>query len=189
MEIHHRESFCLKRERFANNVSAGLFDLFTESNSYDVTLVSDDQVPFQAHQFVLSACSPVIRKLMINNPHPYPIIYLNGIKQTELKSILQFMYLGEIKFFKGKRSKLLEAAKNLQLKQLEETIVPEKTSPDIREETIPEFLVQKQYANSEAHFCKMCGFKANEKSKLRRHIKSLHNGESDIMNKEKENSF
>lgn len=149
MEIHHRELFCLKREKFTNNFSAELFDFFTESKYHDVTLVSDEQVPFKAHKFVLSACSPVMKSLLMNNPHPHPIIYLGGLGHLELKSVLQFMYLGEIKFYKGKRSKLLEAAKNLQLKQLEEAIVPKKSSHEIRERNFHKFSEQKHYENSE----------------------------------------
>lgn len=32
-----------------------------------------------------------------NNPCSHPIFFMNGVKQTILKSILDFMYLGEVR--------------------------------------------------------------------------------------------
>ena len=60
----------------------------------DVTLVSDDQTQFMAHKIVLSACSPVFKKIIDSNPSQHPLIYLRGFQRCEMESILQFMYLG-----------------------------------------------------------------------------------------------
>ena len=48
-----------------------------------------------SHKIVLSACSPVLKNLLLNNPHSHPLLCLRGVKQQELQSILQFMYFGE----------------------------------------------------------------------------------------------
>ena len=46
----------------------------------DVTLFSDDLIAFQAHKIVLCSASPVLRKLIFNNPHQHPLIYLKNFK-------------------------------------------------------------------------------------------------------------
>ena len=86
-----RNFFSLKWKYFHANISSSLSDLYTETRSTDVTLVSDDQFQFQAHKVVLSACSPVRKKYLLNNTHSHPLIYLRGVKQQEWGLILQFM--------------------------------------------------------------------------------------------------
>ena len=65
----------------------------------DVTLVSDDKIAFKAHKFLLGACSPVLRDLLIESFHPQPIIYLGGIHSYELEAILSFLYLGKTRLY------------------------------------------------------------------------------------------
>ena len=69
--------------------------LFNQNDFADVTLICEDQTQLTAHKVVLGACSPVLRDILLKNPHPHPLIYLSGINQYEMQSILQFMYLGE----------------------------------------------------------------------------------------------
>ena len=64
----------------------------------DVTLVSDDKIPFFAHKYVLSASSPVFKTVLLNKSQSNPLIYLRGVIHQELESILQFIYLGEASF-------------------------------------------------------------------------------------------
>ena len=108
-----QEIYSLKWKIFNTHISSSLSYVFTENSFTDVTLVSDDKIPFQAHKCVLSACSPVLKNLLLNNPHSHPLIYLRGVKQEELQSILQFMYLGEARFYKGNMDKGIDAAKEL----------------------------------------------------------------------------
>ena len=84
----------LKWKTFQNHLVGVFKDLGEEGHFSDVTLVSDDQIQTPAHKVVLSACSPVLKTLLVNNPHSHPLLYLRGIKQTELQAILKFMYLG-----------------------------------------------------------------------------------------------
>merc|ERR1712129_289500 len=90
-------------------------DLFIENKYSDVTLVSDDKTQFQAHKIVLSAFSPVLKNMLHNNPHPNPMIYLRGVKQKELKSILHFLYLGEVMVSRDGISEFMEVTKDLEL--------------------------------------------------------------------------
>ena len=83
--------FDLKRNFSSSNVASRAFYDFTENSFYDVTLVSDDQKPFQAHRYVLSIFSPVLKNILFNNPQSHPLIYLRGVNHQELYSILQFI--------------------------------------------------------------------------------------------------
>ena len=115
--------FSLRWKYFLTNISSSLSDLYTETSTTDVTLVSDDQKQFQAHKFVLSACSPVLKNLLLNNPHSHPLIYLRGVKQQELVPILQFMYHGEAAIHLNTINMFLQNAKDLQIKQLADCFV------------------------------------------------------------------
>merc|ERR1712212_830756 len=86
----------------------------------DVTLVSDDQIQTPAHKVVLSACSPVLKTLLVNNPHSHPLLYLRGIKQTELQAILKFIYFGETQIFENRINDFVSVAKDLEVKEISE---------------------------------------------------------------------
>ena len=75
---------------FTEHLQLMFKDLYEEGNHADLTLVCDDQIQFKAHKIVLSACSPVFKKIIGNNPNNNPLIYLRGIQSYEIESILQF---------------------------------------------------------------------------------------------------
>ena len=90
-----QETCCLKWKDFPSNLTHTFQDLLTEGHFTDVTLVSDDEIQIQAHKIVLSASSPVLKNLLLDNPHSHPLLYIRGVKHQDLQSILQFMYFGE----------------------------------------------------------------------------------------------
>ena len=57
-----------------------------------------------------------LQKILINNPHQHPLIYLKGIKYESLKLILRFMYLGETKVSEEDLQSFLTAAEELKVK-------------------------------------------------------------------------
>ena len=69
-------------------------DLLGEKDFVNVTLVSEDDQEIKAHKVVLSACSQVLKNILLRNPHQHPLIYPSGVKYQELKSLVNFMYLG-----------------------------------------------------------------------------------------------
>jgi hypothetical protein len=113
----------LRWKYFQSNITSSICDLFTKTSSCDVTLVSDDQIHFKAHKFVLTACSPTLKHLLLNNPHSHPLIYLKGVEQQELELILQFMYCGEAAIYENRIDIFLDNAKDLQIKQLTDSLV------------------------------------------------------------------
>ena len=115
----------LKWKHFNANQEYNLHELlFTKKNeNADVTLVTDDQVAFPAHKFVLSSCSPVLKNLLPNNPHPHPLIYLNGVKGFELNSLLQFIYIGKTEFHQSRAKKFFESGRDLQIQKLSQPFI------------------------------------------------------------------
>merc|ERR1712142_368502 len=108
----------LKWNHFNVNQSRSLKDLFIKNSYSDVTLVSDDQLTFPAHKFVLSACSHLLKELLLNNPHPNPTLYLGGVESLELNYLLQFVYLGTTQLYHERMEKFFEAGRKLGIKQL-----------------------------------------------------------------------
>ena len=88
----------------------------------DVTLISDDKKSIKAHRNILSVCSPVFKKIFQMEINNHPVIYLRGIKYSEIKSILQFIYLGETKAYKDSLNDLLLIAKNFEIEEFSKNV-------------------------------------------------------------------
>ena len=110
----------LKRNTFESKQSIILKESLYRNAFTDVTLVSDDKVPFKAHKFVLGSFSPVLKDLLLHNPHKHPIIFLREVNQYELKSIMEVIYLGETQYSNDNIKKLLRILKKLQRKDSRE---------------------------------------------------------------------
>ena len=101
-----------------SNITSTFADVFTENKFTDVTLVSEDKIPIQAHRYVLSVFSPVLKNILLDNPHPHPLIYLRGVNHQEMYSILHFIYHGEVSVNQRNMDRFAQAAKDLQIKKL-----------------------------------------------------------------------
>ena len=106
---------------YEDHVVGAFKNLKTERHFVDVTLISDDQIQTQAHKVVLSTCSPVLKNLLVNNPHPHPLLFLRGIKHAELQAILSFMYTGQTKIFKNRINEFLNITRDLQVQGHDKT--------------------------------------------------------------------
>ena len=116
------EKYTLNWQTFTDHLQLMFKDLYEEEKHSDVTLVCDDQTQFKAHKMVLSACSPVFKKIIDNNPSQHPLIYLRGIHSYEMESILQFMYLGEGIFFYDRMGEFMKVAKDLEVKEISKCV-------------------------------------------------------------------
>jgi len=111
------EKFCLKWNDFENNISVAFRDLRDEKDFFDITLACEDS-QIQAHKVILSACSPFFRNVLRNNPHQHPLIYLRGMKYSDLESVLNFMYHGEVNIAQEQLNSFLAVAEELRVKGL-----------------------------------------------------------------------
>jgi len=120
------EKFSLKWNDFHSNVS-GSFSLYrTEEYLHDVTLVSDDQNRVSAHKLVLSASSEYFRNIFKSNPHPNPLLCLDGISVEDLNNIMDYIYNGEVQIYKENLDRFLAIAQRLKLQGLTENIQKER---------------------------------------------------------------
>lgn len=80
---------------------------------------------------VLSACSPYFQALFINHPEKHPIVILKDITFADMKSLLDFMYRGEVSVDQDRLTAFLRVAESLRIKGLTEVNddKPEKTEP------------------------------------------------------------
>ena len=165
-------------------------EFFKENVLTDVTLVCDDQVRIDAHKIVLSAGSHFFREMFVNNPHSHPLLYLRGLKEQELLSILQFLYVGETSLNKDSVPQFLSVAKEFEISGLETETENSEPEVDQAEEesnlkmTTPKPSQQKadstfkdakedstvpRNKKKPLYFCDKCQYTAPGSSDLKRH--------------------
>ena len=111
------ETFCLKWQNFEFNLSSAFQELRDDSDFYDVTLACGDR-HVEAHKVILSACSSFFRDLLKKYKHPHPLVYLKGVKYSEIVSLLNFIYQGEVNVAQEDLSSFLAVAEELKVKGL-----------------------------------------------------------------------
>jgi hypothetical protein len=72
----------------------------------------------EAHRVILAASSPFFQRLLKKNKHPHPLIYMRGMKASQLSAIIDFLYLGEANVIQEDLEAFLALAEELQLKGL-----------------------------------------------------------------------
>ena len=80
---------------FEANIGRAFRDLKEEKDFSDVTLVCADQ-QVEAHKVILAASSPFFKKVLRKIQHSHPLIYLKGVKFSNLEAVLSFVYHGEV---------------------------------------------------------------------------------------------
>ena len=126
-----QEKYTLTWHDYPDHLWSLMHDMMVSGEFADVTLVSDDKKIFKAHRNILSAFSSVFKEILqIETQNKHPLIYLRGIQYSEIESILQFMYLGEAKFYEERMNKLLSAVRDLEIKELSKTVESNHTPYD-----------------------------------------------------------
>jgi hypothetical protein len=111
------DKFCLRWNDFESNISSAFRELRDDKDFFDVTLACDDE-QIQAHKVIISACSPFFHNVLRRNPHQHPLLYLKGMKFTDLQSVLNFMYHGEVNVAQEELNSFLAVAEDLRVKGL-----------------------------------------------------------------------
>ena len=112
------EKFCLKWNDFESNLSLAFRELREEKDFFDVTLACEDSSQIGAHKVILSACSTFFKDILKRNPHQHPLLYLRGVKHSQLLNVLNFMYLGEVNVAQDELNSFLSIAEELHVKGL-----------------------------------------------------------------------
>ncbi|XP_075991974.1 uncharacterized protein LOC142987235 [Anticarsia gemmatalis] len=108
------QEISLKWNGYQNNILLNVKELFKDEGLSDVTLVSEGHC-FKAHKVILSANSSVFRTIFQQNPHKDPIIVLHDISTVSLRTLLTFMYNGEVNVTEEFLPVLLKTAETLRI--------------------------------------------------------------------------
>ena len=113
-----RDKIDLIMSNFQSHLSQSYRELFKESEFADVSLVTDDQIQIPGHRIILAAASPVLRNFFLRNSNAKPLIYLRGMNDNILESLLKYIYLGEVQIKYESIKEFMTAAKDLKIREL-----------------------------------------------------------------------
>ena len=105
-------------ETFRDELFVSRKELLEEKLFSDVTLVSDDLLPFEAHRSVLSSASPILKKLLLMNASTKPVLYMKGLKYQQLVSLLNFIYIGETVIGQDSVEEFIRIGKDFNIRSL-----------------------------------------------------------------------
>ena len=199
-----QEQFNLNWHTYSDHLKEMMINLMESYETADVTLVSEDKTKFKAHKFVLNACSPVFQSILNDLPQKEnSVIFLRGVLAQEMKSILQFMYLGQATFYHDRMNEFLKVAKTLEIKEISKDVESDETEDSLGDVTIDNVLHSKdnsfQFENNEINVtnieemkdtetkiikscinetvqfqCNQCNKLFAYRQSLNLHVKSLH---------------
>lgn len=113
------QRFCLRWNNHQSNLLSVFDQLLHDESFVDVTLAVEGQL-LRAHKMVLSACSPYFQALFINHPDKHPIVILKDVPYSDMRSLLDFMYRGEVSVDQDRLTAFLRVAESLRIKGLTE---------------------------------------------------------------------
>ena len=106
--------------------------LFEDEHLTDVTLVCEENAKIEAHKVILSSCSEFFAKILKQNPHPHPLVYLQGVRFKDLELLKQFMYLGSAKVHFDEIQSFMDLSQRFLNQHSEE--VPSKALESVKQE-------------------------------------------------------
>ena len=113
------EKLCLQWNDFQDNVNNAFRHMRDSTDFVDVTLACEDGRQIDAHKLVLAASSPFFEKILKENRHSHPLIYMREMKSDDMIAIVDFLYLGEANVYQENLENFLRIGEELQLKGLE----------------------------------------------------------------------
>lgn len=121
----NEEEFLLKWNNHQTNFVDVFNDLLRDESFVDVTLVcGGEAVP--GHKMVLAACSPLLHRILRDNPCKHPLVILGDVPARDMRAMIKFIYQGEVSVSQSELASFLKTADNLQIKGLAEDKEKEK---------------------------------------------------------------
>ena len=109
------ENLVISLKDHATNASNTFKMLWNDQDFADVTLATMDNLQVRVHKVIISACSPLLKRILIKNPHPNPLVYLKGVRFKELEKIISFIYLGQCEVKQSELANFLATGKDLEV--------------------------------------------------------------------------
>ena len=109
---------CLWWNDFHNNTISSFSHMRKDQEFCDVTLACDGDHKVEAHKVVLAASSSFFSKLLKQNNHPHPLIYMRGMNTLQMTSVVDFIYRGEVNIHQDDLDDFLKLAGELDLQGL-----------------------------------------------------------------------
>lgn len=104
-----------KWQSFPSHMVGSLDTCYEKQQFVDLSLVCKDSTILKCHKMVLANSSSFFRRLLLANDHPHPMIVLHDIEADDLKTIVNFMYCGEIQVVQSEVRRLLKLAEILEV--------------------------------------------------------------------------
>ena len=111
--------FTLSRDNFNEKCPNVFKELWLDVDLSDVTLATEDSGQITAHKVILAASSPFFKKLLTKNLNTtHPLLYLMGVKKTELQQLLSYIYLGKCDLTQEQLPAFMATGKQLEIEGL-----------------------------------------------------------------------
>ena len=113
------EKFLLSSHLFAENAPLAFGQMWEDKYFTDVTLATADHREISSHRIVLSSYSKFFKTVLTKHPHQNTLLYLKDVNHSELESVLQFMYRGQVEVASDSLHTFLAVARHLGVSGLE----------------------------------------------------------------------
>ena len=110
-----KEVFTLSWDDFNQKCPRVFTELWLDTDLSDITLATEDEGQLTAHKVILAASSPFLKRLLTNNVNPHPLIYLMGVKMTQLQQLLSYIYLGKCDLTQEQLPAFMATGKQLEI--------------------------------------------------------------------------
>ena len=111
-------NFNLSHDEFDSMATGTLKSLIADQEFTYVTLACEDNQQIKAHKVILGSYSSTLKNIILSIDQPFPVIYMKGVKYEELRSIIDFLYLGHTMVSKENLPEFMEIAQDLNIKGL-----------------------------------------------------------------------
>ena len=197
-----QKKYTLTWHTYPDHLMGMMREMMTSDIFADVTLVCDDKKSIRAHRNILSACSPVFKDILqMHTQSNHPVIYMRGVQHSEMESILQFMYVGEVRLYEERTNEFMCMMKDLEINSddtvesnnaMQQTETDQKISlsenhtldkEDNKEDIVGSNNAMQQSTEAGKEFsckpkfqCQQCDKTYSDRSNLRQHNMSKHDG-------------
>ncbi|KAL7023825.1 hypothetical protein ACKWTF_012797 [Chironomus riparius] len=110
--------YCLRWNNHKSNLVEILEALIKMECYVDCTIYVDDRVQFKAHRVVLAACSPYFQAILQDAPQDHCSLIFPGVKEFEMRTLLEYIYVGEVNIAESQLHRIIKIAKMLEVKGL-----------------------------------------------------------------------